>query len=132
MKEVEKIEKKIHEIAQSSKFAHEAVFFARVIIGCTFIYHAFQKFDAGGVSFFMTLVGIVELVSAIFIILGSRIRTASSVLSVVLLGAIFTKIFVWNNSFSGNGGWEFDIVILALLFMLASVDSTKYKIIKKK
>jgi uncharacterized membrane protein YphA (DoxX/SURF4 family) len=66
------------------------------------------------------------------ILVGTKIRTAGSLLSLVMLGAIFTKIFVWGTAFSGKGGWELDLVAVALLFVLVAVDSTKYKIVGKK
>lgn len=131
MNELKTLNNKIHQITQSGKYAHEAMFFARVVIGCVFIFHALTKFG-GDNSFFMTLVGLVELVSAILIIIGTKIRIAGSLLGLVMLGAIFSKIFIWSAGFSGNGGWEFDIVIVALLFVLVSVDSTKYRLPGKK
>ncbi|MEI6041949.1 MAG: DoxX family protein [bacterium] len=131
MNELKKMNNKIHEITQVGKYAHEAMMFARIVIGCVFIYHALTKLGGQG-SIFMTIVGLVELASAVFILLGTKIRLAGSVLGVVILGAIFSKIFVWNAGFSGVGGWEFDIVIIALLFVLVSVDSTKYRLPSKK
>ena len=133
MNEVKILDKKIHEITQAGKFAHEAMFFARVVIGCIFIYHSLSKLG-GQMSVFMTLVGLVELVCAILILLGTKIRAAGSLLSLVLLGGIYSKIFLWNTGFSSvsTTGWEFDIVILALLFVLVSVDSSKYRLPKKK
>ena len=127
MNELKKIDNKIHEITQVGKYAHEAMFFARIVIGCIFIYHSLSKLN-GESSFFMIVVGIVELVSAILIVLGKKIRLAGSLLGLVILGAIFSKIFIWKAGFSGVNGWEFDIVIIAVLFILITVDSSKYRL----
>jgi uncharacterized membrane protein YphA (DoxX/SURF4 family) len=126
MNEFKKIDNKIHEITVVGKYAHEAMFFARIVIGCLFLYHSLSKFGAN-TPWFMTLVGLVELVSAVFILVGTRIRTAGFVLGVIMIGAIFTKMFIWKMSFAGKGGWELDLVALALLFVLVTVSSTKYK-----
>lgn len=131
MNELKKIDNKIHEITQVGRYAHEAMFFARIVIGCLFLYHSLSKFGEG-TPWFMLLVGIVELVSAVFILVGTKIRTAGFVLSVIMIGAIFTKIFLWKNSFAGKGGWELDLVALSLLFVLVTVGSTKYKFTKNK
>ncbi len=131
MNELKKFSGEAHKLTESGKYAHEAMFFARIVIGCLFMYHALAKF--GGVTpWFMTIIGVVELVSAILILVGTKIRTAGSLLGLVMLGAIFTKIFVWGAAFSGKGGWELDIVAIALLFVLVAVDSSKYKFIGKK
>jgi len=131
MNEIKKIDNKIHEITQAGKYAHEAMFFARIVIGCIFLYHSLSKFG-GQSSFFMTIVGVVELVSAILVILGTKIRMAGSLLGLVMLGAIFSKIFIWRAGFSGVGGWEFDIMIISALFVLVTVDSSKYRLPIKK
>ena len=100
MNELKKVSGEVHKLTESGKYAHEAMFFARVVIGCLFMYHSLSKFG-GETPWFMTIVGIVELVSAIMILVGTKIRTAGSLLSLVMLGAIFTKIFVWGTAFSG-------------------------------
>jgi len=121
----------MHEITQAGRYAHEAMFFARIVIGCLFLYHALSKFGEG-TPWFMVVVGLVELVSAILILVGTKIRTAGTLLGLVMLGAIFAKMFIWKSGFSGNGGWELDIAALALLFVLVTVSSSKYKFIGKK
>ena len=129
MSEVKSINHKIHEITESGKYAHEALMFTRIVIGCVFIYHSLSKF--GGAGSFMLLIGVVELIGGIFILMGYKIRIASSALGLIMIGAIYNKMFVWGGGFSGKGGWELDLVILALLFVMVSIDSTKYRISKR-
>lgn len=131
MNEFKKIDSKIHEITQVGRYAHEAMFFARIVVGSLFLYHALSKFGEG-TPWFMMIVGIVELVSAVLILVGTKIRTAGTLLGLVMLGAIFAKMFIWKSGFSGAGGWELDVIALALLFVLVTVSSSKYKFVGKK
>lgn len=124
------LNKKVHEITQSGKFAHEAMMFARIVIGCVFIYHSLSKFGSA-TPWYMTIVGVIELIGGIFVLLGAQLKKSTFLLGVIMIGAIFMKMFVWGGSFSGRGGWEFDLVILALLALLFSVSSTKYRLSKK-
>ena len=42
---------------------------------------------------------------------------------VVMVGALYYKIAVWKKKFSGDGGWELDLVLLAILLLVAAMGS---------
>lgn len=58
--------------------------------------------------------GIVELIGAISVAFGVYIQIGALLLSGVMLGAIFKKIFVWETGFySEEGmGWHYDVLLL--------------------
>ena len=103
----------------------------RIVIGIIFIYHGLpkllnsSKMSAGiGMSAtFIFILGLVEILGGLGSILGLYTQIAAIILSIVMLGAIYNKMFVWNVPFSKSGviGWEFDLMILggilALLFL---------------
>ena len=103
----------------------------RIVIGIIFIYHGLpkllnsSKMSAGiGMSAtFIFILGLVEILGGLGSIVGLYTQIAAIILSIVMLGAIYNKMFVWNVPFSKSGviGWEFDLMILggilALLFL---------------
>lgn len=58
--------------------------------------------------------GIAEMVSAVLMLFGFSTGIAAIVIMIVMLGAIFMKIFKWNVNFkeSSKVGWEFDFILL--------------------
>ncbi|MEK7122472.1 MAG: hypothetical protein AAB855_01300, partial [Patescibacteria group bacterium] len=42
-------------------------------------------------------------------------------LVVVMLGALYFKIFVWKKTFTEPGGWELDSTLLAAALMIAAL-----------
>ncbi|MGI0011537.1 MAG: DoxX family protein [Nitrosopumilaceae archaeon] len=92
----------------------------RVVIGITFIVHGLGKFDPGFVGFLnqvgipaelQFLLALAEFIPGILLIIGVLTRISSSILSVVMLGAIFHVKRAAN--FTGQGGYELDLLILA-------------------
>ena len=94
--------------------------FLRLAVGLIFIYHGWPKIKnykqmtmlPGGVIGALVL-GLVESLSAIGLIIGFYTQIAALLLSIVMLGAIYYKIFVWKKKFSEPGGWEIDLILLA-------------------
>lgn len=107
------------------QFSDTGLFILRLVIGILFLYHAMPKLkDAKGMAAMMgmegkgpmvLMLGLVESVSAIGIILGIFTQLLALVLSVIMLGAIVTKITKWHVPFTAmdKTGWEFDLILLA-------------------
>lgn len=69
----------------------------------------------------LTALGAVETLSALFLITGLYTQYAALALSIVMLGALYMKIFSWKMKFMEDKatGWELDLVLLgANLFIL--------------
>lgn len=99
------------------------LFVLRLAVVAVFIYHSLPKLKApammgqgmGWPAWKVALLGIVELGSSIGLLTGFYFRWAAALLALVMLGAIYYKIFKWKMKFSmpTNTGWEFDLLLLA-------------------
>ena len=92
----------------------------RAAIGVIFVVHGSGKFDPGFVGFLnqigiptemQFLLALAEFVAGILLIIGILTRISASVLSMVMLGAIFHVKRA--DHLIGQGGYELDLVILA-------------------
>lgn len=104
-------ENKLHDLAH---------FGIRIVIGIIFIVHGTVKFDPGFIGFLTNIgvptgmqiiIALAETVPGILLILGVLTRISASILSIDMLGAIFYVKHAAN--FTGQGGYEFDLIILA-------------------
>ncbi|HKZ33811.1 MAG TPA: DoxX family protein [Candidatus Nanoarchaeia archaeon] len=112
----------------------------RVFLGIIFIYHGMPKLSmpkamAKGMGWStgsVFLLGLVESLSGLALILGFYTEIAALLVGIVMLGALFHKMFKWNIPFSAMDkmGWEFDLILLgaaiALLFIGAGLYSLDY------
>ena len=77
----------------------------------------------------VVLLGLVELLSGLALILGFYAEIGALLVGIVMLGALFHKMFKWNIPFSAMDkmGWEFDLILLgaavAVLFLGAGAVS---------
>lgn len=103
------------------KVLNDVVFMGlRSAIGIIFIVHGVGKFNPG-FSNFLTNIGLpvemqipialAELVPGILLIVGVLSRLSASLLSIVMLGAIFHVKGA--QSLTGDGGVEIDLILLA-------------------
>jgi len=93
----------------------------RVAIGVIFIVHGTVKFNPGFVGFLTGPLGfppemqiplaLAETIPGILLIVGVLTRISSSMLSIILLGAIFYVKEASN--LTGEGGFEIDLMLLA-------------------
>lgn len=97
----------------------------RITIGAIFIAHSLGKFEPGfaenlpnmGLPAEMQIpIALAELVPGILLIIGGLTRISASLLSIVMLGAIF--VAKGAQSFAGRGGVEFEILILSGCLLL--------------
>jgi putative oxidoreductase len=112
-------ESKLHEIAHLGM---------RLAIGAVFIVQGSGKFDPG-VAGFLTSIGVpvelqipialAETVGGILLIIGVLSRISSSILSIIMLGAIF--VVKGASNLTGQGGFALDLLLLAgcLLIIVA-------------
>ncbi|MFQ5781799.1 MAG: DoxX family protein [Nitrosopumilus sp.] len=98
----------------------------RGVIGAIFIVHSLKKFDPNwqewlvgiGIPPEMQLpIALSEFIGGIFLVAGILTRITGSVFAVILLGAIFHVR--WENGFFvSQGGWEWDLVMLAAVLSI--------------
>ena len=111
------------------KFLNDIVFMGlRSAIGVIFIIHGMSKFEPGFVNFLPMIglpvemqipIALAELIPGILLIIGVLSRLSSSLISIIMLGAIFHVKEA--QSLTGDGGVEFDLILLAsaLVIMIA-------------
>ena len=95
-------------------------------IGVIFIIHSLKKFDPSWQEWLMSIgmppemqlpIALAEFIGGILLITGVLTRVTSSVFAVILLGAIF-HIRCENGFFVSQGGWEWDLVMLAAVLAI--------------
>jgi len=102
----------------------------RAAIGSIFLVHSLKKFDPSWQEWLVNTAGLppemqlpialAEFIGGIFLITGVLTRITGAVFSVILLGAIFN--IRWENGFFvSQGGWEWDLVMLAAVLSIIAV-----------
>ncbi|MCX2733877.1 DoxX family protein [Saccharopolyspora sp. NFXS83] len=115
------------------------VLLARLVVGVTFVLHAYQKFVLNGMSgvgagfeqmgiplptaaaWFTALV---ELLGGLALILGVLMPVAGVLLAAVMLGALVTA-HLGSGFFSTDGGFEY-VLVLAATSLALGFSGTKY------
>ena len=94
----------------------------RASIGAIFIVHSLKKFDPAWQEWLVSVgippelqlpIALAEFIGGVLLVVGVLTRISAVVFSVILLGAIFH--IRWENGFFiSQGGWEWDLVMLAV------------------
>jgi len=97
----------------------------RSVVGVIFILHGMGKFNPGFVNFISSLglppemqipIALAEVVPGILMILGIFTRFSASLLSIVMIGAIFLVKGAQN--ITGEKAVEFDLILLAVSLLI--------------
>ncbi|TVY11369.1 DoxX family protein [Paenibacillus cremeus] len=103
-----------------------STFLIRIVLGVIFLAHGLKKvkgmdatvhhfqIDFGLQGYIAYLVTFIEVVGGALLILGIFTRVASTGISIVMIGAIYTV--TWNKGFIN--GYEFDLALLAMAISL--------------
>ncbi len=114
--------------AIKEKILNDVVFMGlRSAIGVIFIVHGISKFDSGFADFLPMMglpvemqipIALAELIPGILLVIGVFSRLSASLLSIIMLGAIFHVKGA--QSLTGEMGVELDLILLAssLLIMI--------------
>ena len=111
------------------KTLNDVVFIGlRSAVGVIFILHGISKLDPGfaenlpnmGLPAEMAiLIALAELIPGILIVLGVLSRLSASLISIIMLGAIF--MVKGASSITGKGGVELDLILLASVLVIMIV-----------
>jgi putative oxidoreductase len=101
----------------------------RIALGIIFIYHAMPKLK-GKMGAFMLFIGIAEILGGIAVLCGFLTEPAAIGIAVIMLGAIYKKIFEWKTPFSSmeKTGWEYDMILLAAALALLFTGAGNYSV----
>ena len=105
---------------------HDVAHFGlRITVGLIFIMHSLGKFDPGFAGFITKQglppelqipIALAEFVPGILLIIGGLTRISASLLSIVMLGAIFVVKGAQN--LTGQGGVELEVLLLSILLVM--------------
>jgi putative oxidoreductase len=78
---------------------------------------------------FTAFLGAAELAGAVGVLLGVLTQLAAAGLTLVMLGAIQKKIFVWKTGFwgkHGTDGWHYDLMLIVMNLVIIATNGGKY------
>jgi len=111
------------------KFLNDIVFMGlRSTIGVIFMLHGLSKFNPGFVENLLSMglpaemqipIALAELIPGILLIIGVLSRLSASLISIIMLGAIF--MVKGATSITGKGGVELDLILLASVLVIMIV-----------
>ena len=92
----------------------------RVVLAVVFLYHGGAKLFKKEIPASFRALGMLEVLGGISVLIGLLTEISSIGFAVIMLGAIYFKIFKWKISFYSekSTGWEFDLVLLAMALAL--------------
>lgn len=110
------------------QFGTMGIVLLRVVVGIIFLKHGAMKFAMwkmqpteqmpSNMLKLMRVLSIIEAIAGLALILGLFTQLGAIALSLVMVGAIYFKIVKWKKTFTGDGGWELDLVLLAACVVL--------------
>ncbi len=79
---------------------------------------------------FTVFLGAAELAGAIALAIGFLTQWAALGLILVMLGAIYMKVVKWKTGFWGekSTGWHYDLLFIAMLWVILSTAGGKYSV----
>ena len=121
---------------QASKWHEITHWGIRASIGAIFLVHSLKKFDPSWQEWLVGIglppemqlpIALAEFIGGVFLIVGVLTRITGVVFSVILLGAIFH--IRWEKGFFvSQGGWEFDLIMLAAALSIIAIGAGKISI----
>jgi putative oxidoreductase len=82
---------------------------------------------------FTMFLGVAELAGGLGVIFGVLAQLAAISLILIMLGAIWKKIFVWRTGFwgkSGTNGWSYDTMLVAMSLVIATTGGGNFSLMK--
>ncbi|ABF42731.1 DoxX [Candidatus Koribacter versatilis Ellin345] len=115
---------------QVSLFNDASLLLLRLLVGFIFATSGFRHITNSkarslglGLSPGLThLLAVIELAAGAAVALGFMVPVAAASLILIMLGAIYRKIFVWHIGFWGekNSGWHYDLLFVAMSLVIIS------------
>ena len=116
---------------QLAQFNSVALLLLRFMVGAVFTTSSYKHLkdpearskDIGMSKSFTVFLGAAELAGALGVISGVFAQLAAIGLILVMLGAIYKKIFVWRTGFwgkSGTNGWSYDTMLVVMNLVIVT------------
>jgi len=117
-----------------AQFTDYGLVFLRLMVGLVFAdsgYNHLKDPEARSKSLdlpkpFVVFLGCAELAGGLAVILGVWPQLAANGLVLVMLGALQKKIFVWKESFWGDNGWIYELIMMSMLAVVLFTDGGRF------
>lgn len=123
-----------------SRFAPIGLLFLRLMVGVVFIDSGWRDLQSpaeraqsiGKSRNFTIFLGVAEILGGLGVVFGIWPQVAAFGLVIVMLGSIYSKIFVWHTGFWGEKtyGWHYDLMLLVMNLVVAFTDGGPYVLTK--
>ena len=124
---------------QLTQFADFGFLLLRLMVGIVFITSGWNhlkdpeaRSKSIGLSKNLTiLVGAAEVLGSLGVIFGVLTQLAAFGLILIMLGAIYKKIFVWHTGFWGEKtyGWHYDLMFIVMNLVIIFTDGGRFKLL---
>lgn len=108
-----------------------ALLVLRIVIAAVFLAHGLAKRGMWKMApseqmpapmlWQMRVLSVVEPLGALAVLFGILTPYAAGGLGLVMIIAMYYKIFAWKKKFTGDGGWEIDLILLASCIVLIAL-----------
>jgi putative oxidoreductase len=125
---------------QLFRFTDFGLLLLRLMVGIVFITSGWshvtkpaERSQSIGMSKGFTLfLGLAELAGSLGIVFGVLQQLAAIGLILIMLGAIYKKIFVWHTGFWGDrsSGWHYDLTFLIICLVVLFTDGGRYVLVR--
>ena len=126
---------------QLAQFTDVALLLLRVMVGIVFITSGWKHFQdpegrsksIGMSKGFTIFLGAAEVAASLGLIFGMLTQLAAIALILIMLGAIWKKIFVWNTGFwgeSGTNGWSYDTILIVMNLVIVTTGGGNISLFK--
>ena len=124
-----------------SRFTDVALLLLRVMVGIVFITSGWNHLrdpearskdieQSKGTTIFL---GAAELAGGLGVMLGLLTQLAAIGLILIMLGAIWKKIFVWHTGFwgeSGTNGWSYETMLVVMNLVIVTTGGGNFSVMK--
>ena len=111
-----------------NEYFDTAFWVLQAVVGLVFFAHGLGKVKApagvaaayGAPAFVGLVHGLVEVVGGVMMVTDWMPQLAAAAFCVIMLGALYFKIFKWKSPFlvMDKAGWEFDLLLLAASLLI--------------
>ena len=126
---------------QLAHFTDVALLLLRVMVGIVFITSGWKHFqdpearskDIGMSKGFTIFLGAAEIAGGLGLIFGFLTQLAAIGLTLIMLGAIWKKIFAWQTGFwgkSGTNGWSYDTMFVVMNLVIVTTGGGNLSLMK--
>jgi putative oxidoreductase len=121
---------------QLARFTDLGILLLRLMVGLVFVNSGYShssnpeaRAKSIGMSKPFTLfLGIAEMAGGLGVAFGVLTQLAAFGLILIMLGAIWKKIFAWHTGFWGDkaSGWHYDLIFVLMNLVIAFTDGGRY------